>query len=125
MNDFQSIFLLTQYFKNYRPEIIIGHVEDKNSHKIELNRLILFQDQVRRNIAYDRLSFVLLKGDSVKEALNEHLENNSYDLISTSIRYRNLFERLTSRSLTKKLVNHANLPLLAFHTIRKSALPLF
>ena len=116
---------MTQFFKIFRPEITIGHVEEKHSHKLELDRLISFQDQVRRNIAYDKLSFVMLRGDSVKEALNEHLVKNNFDLIATSIRHRNLFEKLTSRSLTKKLVNHVNLPLIAFHTIKKPAMPLF
>ena len=37
------------------------------------------------------------------------------DLIAMTNRYRNIFQKLFDRSLTKKMINHTHIPLMAFH----------
>lgn len=124
-NDFQSIYLLTQYFKVFRPEIVIAHVEAKGNHTIELGVMEWFKKQVHSNIPYDRISFVLLKGNDIEEVLEKHSQEINYQLISTSMRSRNFFDHLTSRSLTRKLVNHSSIPVLVFRAYQASGTPLF
>jgi len=124
-NDFQSIYLLTQYFKVFRPEIVIAHVEARGNHTVEEGLMEWFKKQVHTNIPYDRIRFVLLKGNDIEDALKKHKEEEGYKLISTSMRSRNFFDHLTSRSLTRKMVNHSSIPLLAFHAYQSSGTPVF
>lgn len=124
-NDFQSIYLLTQYFKVFRPEIVIAHVEAKGNHSLEDKMMVWFREQVQRNIPYDRIRFILLPAENAVDALESHLETEHYSLMATSMRSRNLFDYLTSRSLTKSMVKHTAIPLLAFHAVKASGTPLF
>ncbi len=124
-NDFQSIYLLTQYFRDFGPEIVVAHVELSDEHTVEVELMDWFKKQVQGSIPYSNITFQLLKGESVEVALNSHCANESYDLIAVSMRRRNFFDRLTSRSLTKKLVNHSEVPVLAFHAMQVSGTPLF
>lgn len=124
-NDFQSIYLLTQYFKVFRPEIVIAHVEARGNHGVEVGVMDWFKKQVQSSIPYDRISFILLKGNDIEEALEKHREEVTYQLMATSMRSRNFFDHLTSRSLTRKLVHHSNIPILAFRAYQASGTPVF
>jgi nucleotide-binding universal stress UspA family protein len=124
-NDFQSLYLLAEMFKPFNPEIIVLHVELKGDHKSENRMLDWFRGQVTTNIPYDNFSFQLTRGDSVENTVHAYIVANDISLLSVSTRKRNFFDRLTSRSLTKKLAYHSDIPLLAFHAHSVSSTPLF
>lgn len=124
-NDFQSIYLLSQFFRLFRSEIIVAHVQLNSDAKVEKGLMEWFKQQVQKNIPYDKISFTLIEGHSVRSALNEYIEKTGYDIVVTSMRRRNLFDRLTGSSLTKKLVNHAAVPMLVFHAYTPSGTPVF
>ncbi|MFM2135569.1 MAG: hypothetical protein RL021_969 [Bacteroidota bacterium] len=124
-NDFQSIYLLSQYFKVFRTEIVVAHVQHQGDRKVEKGLMEWFKNQVQKNIPYDKISFELIEGPSVHSALNEFIEKSNYDLVVTSMRRRNFFDRLTGSSLTKKLVNHSSVPMLVFHAYTHSGTPVF
>jgi nucleotide-binding universal stress UspA family protein len=112
--DFQSVFLLTEIFKPWNPEIIIVHAGDGNA-GAENSQFEWFKGQVVTSISYDRFCFNLINGKNAEQAISEFAKENEVDLITVSTRRRNLFERLTSRSISRKLVYHTDIPLLAFH----------
>jgi len=124
-NDFQSIFLLTEIFKPWNPEIIIVHVEDPHNARTENSHFEHFKSQVMTSISYDKFYFNLLDGKNVEEAISDFAIHNSIDIISVSARRRNLFEKLTGRSTTKKMSYHTHIPLLAFHAEQVGGTPLF
>ncbi len=124
-NDFQTLYLLAEMFKPFNPEIVVLHVEVNNDHKTENRMLEWFEGQVLTNIPYDNFSFELAKGDNVISTVEDFIVANSIDLLSVSTRKRNFFDKLTSRSLTKKLAFHTDMPLLAFHAHSVSSTPLF
>lgn len=124
-NDFQTIYVLAEMFKQFNPEIIILHVEVTGDHKAENRMLDWFKGQVQTNIPYDNFNFQLTKGDNVVNAVHEYVASNNIDLISVSTRKRNFFDKLTSRSDTKKLAYRIDTPLLAFHAQAVSSTPLF
>lgn len=124
-NDFQSIYLLAEMVKPFNAEINILHIEDQSDHKLEGRMLEWFKGQVQTNIPYDKFRFSLISGKNVIDSLNEFIIENSIDVLSVSTRKRNFFDRLTSRSLTKKLAYHTHVPLLAFHAYNVSGTPLF
>jgi nucleotide-binding universal stress UspA family protein len=124
-NDFQSIYLLTEFLKIFRTEIVVAHVEHDHNHKVELKLMEWFRKQVQQNIPYDHLTFDLLTGHSVESALEEHISRSAYDVVVTSMRRRNLFDRLTGRSLTRRLSHHVEVPLMVFHAFSSTGTPVF
>lgn len=46
-------------------------------------------------------------------------------MLAVATRRRGFFEKLTSKSLTRKLAFHSHLPLLAFHARNVPSTPLF
>jgi len=113
--DFQSIFLLTEIFKPWNPEIVIVHSEDSSNPGVENNQFEWFKNQVMTSISYDKFYFNLISGKNTEQAISEFAGENGVDIISVSTRRRNLFEKLTSRSTSRKLAYHTNIPLMAFH----------
>ncbi|HRH65654.1 MAG TPA: universal stress protein [Bacteroidia bacterium] len=124
-NDFQSIYLLAEILKPFNAEIIILHVDDNQDSKMEGRMLEWFKGQVTTNIPYDRFSFSLISGKNTMEVLDTFITENEIDILSVSMRKRNFFDKLTSRSLTRKLAYHTHVPLLAFHAYNVGGTPLF
>jgi nucleotide-binding universal stress UspA family protein len=124
-NDFHSVFLLTEIFKPWNPEIIIVHVEDQGNEVVEVDHFERFKEQVVSGIKYDKFYFNLLDGKNTEDAVNDFATSNKIDIISVSTHKRNLFERLTGRSMSKRLAYHSHIPLLAFHARQVGATPLF
>jgi nucleotide-binding universal stress UspA family protein len=124
-NDFQSIYQLSECFRVFTPEIVVVHVETNGSHRLELERLMKFKNQLKANIPYNKISFNFIKGKNIELALNEYFEKEKYDFISLSMRHRTLFDRFTSRSISGKLINHLKIPLIVFHALKKVGTPLF
>ena len=113
--DFKSIFLLTEIFKPWNPEIVIVHSEDGGNAGVENSQFEWFKGQVMTSISYDKFNFNLISGKNTEQAISEFAKENGVDIISVSTRRRNLFEKLTSRSTSRKLAYHTDIPLLAFH----------
>ena len=124
-NDFQTLYLLAEMFKPFNSEIVVLHVEVNSDYKTENRMLEWFKGQVLTNIPYDNFSFQLAKGDNVVSTVEEYINSNNVEVLSVSTRKRNFFDKLTSRSLTRKLAFHSNMPLLAFHAHSISSTPLF
>lgn len=122
-SDFQSIYLTTQYFKRFRPEIVIAHVEIDS--KQEEERFDRFAEQVITSMPYDRFKFELLSSGNVEDAVERFLATHECDVVVVSMRRRNFFDRLTGHSTSKRMLRHAKLPMLVFHTRKPSGTPLF
>lgn len=124
-SDFQSIYLTTQYFKRFRPEIVIAHVETGSTHDDESERFDRFSKQVVTSMPYDRFKFELLSAGDVEESVDLFLSGQDCDVVVVSMRRRNFFDRLTGHSTSKKMLRHAKLPMLVFHARKPSGTPLF
>lgn len=124
-NDFQTLYLLAEMFKPFNPEIVVLHVELKGDSRTENRMLEWFKGQVRTTIPYDNFIFQLVKGTDVEDTVHQFAVQNNIELVSVSTRKRNFFDKLTSRSLTKKMAYHVDLPLLAFHAHSVASTPLF
>ena len=113
-NDFQSIFLLTEIFKPWNPEIVVVHAGEMSQPDDEDARFNRFRQQVTAGISYDKFRFRLIAGEA-EQALSDFTKEIHADVLSVSTRRRSLFERLISRSVTRKFAYHTDIPLLAFH----------
>lgn len=124
-NDFQTLFLLAEMFKPFNSEILVVHVEDNRGTEPERKMLSWFQDQLQTNIPYDKFSFHLIDNKNPEAAIQDFVALHAIDVVAVSTRRRGFFEKLTSRSLTRKLAYHTDIPLLAFHAQNISSTPLF
>ncbi len=119
-NDIESIKFLSTIAAIFQAEIIILHVKDFMAPiTFEDALLEIFKDDVKKNIAYNNISFHVLKGLSHSEALNEYLVEHNIDLVAVSTRKRNLLNKIFDTSFTKKMLYHTHIPLLAFHPKEK------
>ncbi len=124
-HELQAIFLLTELVRPFKTEINVVHIGDSADLKNQNLKLDYFRGQVTTNITYDKLTFDLVTGSNIEEALEQFVANNNADWLAVAKRKRNFFDRLTSSSLSKKLSFHTNVPLLVFHTNPKSGTPFF
>jgi nucleotide-binding universal stress UspA family protein len=112
--EIESLFQLTEVVKPFSPQIMIIHVDESGTDPDE-RMMDWFAGQVKTNILYENISFHMNKGPFVDDSLEEFIVANNIDWISIAKRNRSFFERLKSRSLTKELVYHTHIPLLALH----------
>lgn len=124
-NDLQSIYLVTRYFKTFRPSITILHVQHKGAPQLDRQRMDEFVGQVKKNIPHATMHFLSQAGDSVGEVIQEIATSGEYDLLCLSIRRLNPFDRATTRSETKKVVKDPRLPVLVLHAKVQASTPVF
>jgi len=116
-DDFRNIFDLIDIARLFDSEVILLHVKDEaNNNAMEYAELEGFRNHVINESKYPKISLKLLEDEDVYEGLNFYLEEIKADMLAISMRNRSFIQKLFNRSLTKKMVYHSHLPVLAFHT---------
>ena len=67
------------------------------------------------SVNYPSLSFHDVKNDDVREAIEEFTKKTPCDILAMAIHQRGFFGKLFHSSLTKKMVNHAHMPVLTYY----------
>jgi len=107
INVLESLSILAEHSN---AEIMLAHVADENSDgKNEENKIKRFFDQ----ITYPRKSYCNIKG-KVIERLKWLAAHIDVDLLVLVHHKRGYFEKLLGRSITQKMANSPNKPLLIF-----------
>jgi len=114
-DDYNSINELVDFASLFDSEIIITHIADEESF-CEKSMMESFENKIRKQVVYDKISFQLLEGKNISNTLNEMMDVYKIDLLALSTKERKFFEQLFHASLTKKMAYHTKIPLLAFHT---------
>ncbi|MCP4439571.1 MAG: universal stress protein [Aureispira sp.] len=106
-----SFFLLPvmNLLLTIKPEFTITHVQDE--HEIDKTKGI-FKFFNSHSIPY---TYKQLKGDTVEDAITNHIEENETDLLCLINHKRTFFQRLMHPSMTQKLVMGNKIPLLVLH----------
>jgi len=113
-NDFHSIYLLTEIFKPWNPDIVIVHATGSSQTPLETDYFEQFKEEVVTKVRYGKYSFKLLESGNVESAVSDFAYETGADLISLSKRKRSLFENIVGVSTTTKLAFHTHIPLLVF-----------
>lgn len=113
-NDYHSIYLLTEMFKPWNPDIVIVHATGSSQTPLETDFFERFKEEVVTKIPYGKFYFKLLENGNVENAVSDFAYENGVDLISVSKRKRTLFERIVGVSTTTRLAFHVHIPLLVF-----------
>ena len=124
-HELQAIFLLSEIVRPFKSEILLVHVGESHDIKEQDVLLNYFRGQIHSNINYENISYHFLSTRDIEISLENFLKENKADWFSIAKRKRNLFDQLTSTSLTQKLHRHIEIPMLVFQTINNSGTPLF
>ncbi len=114
-DDYENIFSLIEFARNFQSNVNLVHVINDNSLKIpEHKKLKDLTDRLKKETNYQRIQFNLLMHHSIFKGLSDYIEKSNPDLIALSIRDRHL--KLFGSSLTNKFSLRTNIPMMVFHT---------
>lgn len=108
--------LIRIFGKNENTSITLLHIEDGHSRDPEAALQNWFHTEVLPNVSYKNLTAECISETDVVKTLHDYLNLNKIDLLVTATRKRNFIERIFDRSITKRLIFHTHIPLLAFHS---------
>lgn len=115
-DDIHSIREIIHLFGSFKPLITLLHIEDGHSRDAEAAVANWFRNEVLPAVNYPLLQTQVLAENDVLKTLHTFLDEKKADILVTATRKRNLIERIFDRSITRKLVYHTHIPLLALHT---------
>jgi nucleotide-binding universal stress UspA family protein len=116
-SDLESIRQLSDIAVLFDAEILVVHMgELGHSGTPERDQFYAFEKKVIAEIPYARLSFQYLVGVNIAYALNNAVKEFKADIVALSMRRRSMMAKLFERSLTKKMIYHTDVPVLAFHS---------
>ncbi len=114
--DISCLKKLIQLFgKDENAAITLLHIEDGHSRDPEAALQSWFHSEVLPQVTYKHLFAESISETEIVKTLHDYLSINKVDLLVTATRKRNFIERIFDRSITKRLVFHTHIPLLAFH----------
>ena len=64
---------------------------------------------------YERISFEILKGNDIAEAVDTYVTQTNADLLAMFTHHLDFYEKLFGRSVTRRLAFHTRVPLLTFN----------
>lgn len=116
-NDFKNVFEIVEHARNFNSHIELLHISTGQSDQlIEKSKLIELQQRIINESKYPDISINLLPDKNSFQGLNSYLEEYNPDLLAISTRDRSFVDKYFDRSLTKKMVHHSHIPLIALHS---------
>lgn len=112
--DVADIDRLRQLFSHLDPMIYCVHIS--NDPEEDREKLLVLQQNLQKGAAEHNIRYALLEGSDVAEALQDFARSEGIDLLALTTRERNTLDSLLNPSLAKKMVLHAPLPVLVFHS---------
>lgn len=114
-DDVRSLKCIINMFGDHSPDITLLHIEDGHLRDPEAALQSWFHAEVIPQVQYSRLFAECISETDIVKSLDEYLRINRTDLLVTATKKRNFIERIFDRSITRKLVFHTHVPLLALH----------
>ncbi|MGZ3862227.1 MAG: universal stress protein [Bacteroidia bacterium] len=122
LSDFNFMEQLLEIVRPFHAEINFLHISpDDNEGQQELMHLFIYE--LSKKVHYNNISHRLITGANVVKELEEYIRTESPDLIVMPTRKRNALDKIFNSSITKKLVDKIEIPLLAFHCKKEEEVP--
>jgi nucleotide-binding universal stress UspA family protein len=115
-NDLPFVTRLVALARLFDAHIHIAHVVTNPNEANDQHQLAKLADAARQQTGYPELSTHTLQNRSLEDGLEQIIHQTNTDMLCMVTRKRNLFGRIFDRSVTKQMVYHTHVPLLAFHT---------
>jgi len=114
-NDFSSIGSVIDFVRPFQAEVTLVHVTpEKEIRDFEYAEIETLAERMREENEYPNVHFKLLSGHEPYEELNSYLKSSNVEMLALAMREKRSW--LFSRSLSKKMVYHSEIPLMIFHT---------
>ena len=114
-DDVQALSMLVQLVEPYQPDIEILHIYPDSEYK-GIEKIEWFKELVKEHIAYERISFEILRSDDNFSTLHNHMVFNNFDLLVMLEKKRSgIIDKLFHDDLVKKMQFHTRIPLLSYH----------
>lgn len=114
--DVKSLEFLIDLAKDAKAHIDVVHFVDENSEREKVDHLSDFEKKMDKRNDFKNISYKLLDGSEIEQTFDKYIKKESINLIGVSTKHRTFLERVFGkRSVTKKLLHHTNVPLIAFH----------
>jgi nucleotide-binding universal stress UspA family protein len=114
--DLPAIRVLSEIANIFDASMVLVHVVEESSNiKQEKSSIYSFTNEVKQQVNYPHLHFRLITSKDIFAGLESLIEEMKIDVIATTTQRRNLYQKLFSNSITKKMAYHTHIPLLAFH----------
>jgi len=114
-NDTAYIKSLASLARQFSAEIMVVNVNQNisfsNEREIQIN---LFKDEVVHKINYGRVYYRSIPNSNIKKGLDWLMENIKFDILVMVHRKGNLLDFFFKSSMTKKIADHTNIPLLVY-----------
>ncbi|HMQ68430.1 MAG TPA: universal stress protein [Ignavibacteria bacterium] len=99
--------------KIYESNITLLHIIESEKDIADVNRKEF--EKIKESTDYGKIELELVKEENILEGINDYVNSNDVDILAMTIKKRSLFDKIFSRSLTKKMAYHTKIPLLALH----------
>jgi nucleotide-binding universal stress UspA family protein len=99
------------FAKQYNSTVIFLHINDDGfKEEIHEESLQNFID----NSDYGKLAYMKIMTKDIASGISDYIDSNNIDLLAMTTHTKSLYQRLFHRSITKQMVLHTQIPLLAF-----------
>jgi nucleotide-binding universal stress UspA family protein len=115
-NDADTISFLATLAKPYDAEILVVHISPiTGTDTLERDRFHDFKEMIKTKVPYSRISFQLAVGLNLADDIDFIIDEQKADMLALTNRKRNIFTKLFSPSLTKRMSFHTHIPVISFH----------
>jgi nucleotide-binding universal stress UspA family protein len=113
--DVEYIKSLAKLASKLAAEITITNVNPDDPLDSEHNAAVrLFMNDVEQDVDYERISFKSISNNNVKKGLEWLVQNVKFDILVMVHRKSSLFELIFRSSITKKIADRIDIPLLVY-----------
>ena len=110
--DEQVIQQVVEFARATSADVHFVHVQDGEGYKVSKT---VFEQIFRDRLPDSTFNLVQVESSSIEEGLSKYAADHAIDLVVLGTVHRNLFERLTHRSVTKRMLINAKMPLMVAH----------
>jgi len=109
----KELSAVCKFIKPFNANIDVLHVIPKDaSAKLDPKQI---KSELITKMKYEKISFHISKNDAVPEAIDKFIISKKADILVMFTHKLNFFEKLFSRSITRKLAFHSFIPMLTFN----------
>lgn len=99
---------IIDFAKKFDAIVYFVHITEGEDFEREI--LEMFEKKIREKNNYQGLHFDLADGANVLEGIESYAQKNNIDLVVSIKRKRNFFEKFFSKSITKEMLFHTQIP---------------
>jgi nucleotide-binding universal stress UspA family protein len=112
--DVEDMEQLRSLLQHLQPMIYCVHIS--NDPEEDREKLLALQQKLQNGAPSSDIRYALLEGHDVAESLQDFARGEGIDLLALTTRERRTLDSLFHPSLAKKMMLHARLPVLVFHS---------